>query len=326
VSTDWSGRSGATPTNWALADRRLAEAIDRPYFFRSIASPANFSCVSGASGVSGYELWAMCRMIGRMNSTTEATPNPAHLASRTGKIGRLPRAIRQQLNERLADGESAKTLVSWLNGCEVVQERLAEYYDSRPITEQNLSDWKQGGFQDWLWHQQARSMARDFLLQAEELSDEVGESTLAERTTEVVALALLQLFEAALKTESGPQQRQALLEIARELGRLRRGEHQRQRVQLLAERHRREVEAEEESREAEIERKRRAHLAVVRAFGSGYRSEYLLGLANRTLKIERATIIEDFFALNADDLEEVGIEPLPRKPKWWNAMLKQAGL
>lgn len=52
---------------------------------------------------------------------------------------------------------------------------------------------------------------------------------------------------------------------------------------------------------------------MVRAFGSGYRAEYVLGQANRTLKLARATIIEDFFALHADALEEVGIEPLPRK-------------
>jgi len=130
----------------------------------------------------------------------------------SGKIGRLPHDIRQQLND-----------------CEVVRERLAEYFDSRSITEQNLSDWKQGGF----------------LSQAEELGEEVGESTLAERTTEVVALALLQLFESALKAESEPEQRQAVLEMARELARLRRAEHQRQRW---------EVEEEEELREAEAER------------------------------------------------------------------------
>ena len=49
-------------------------------------------------------------------------------------------------------------------------------------------------------------------------------------------------------------------------------------------------------------------------------------LASRTLKIARATVIGDFFAMNAEDLDEVGIEPPPRKPKWWNEMLKQGGL
>jgi len=45
-------------------------------------------------------------------------------------------------------------------------------------------------------------------------------------------------------------------------------------------------------------------------------------LASRTLEIARATVIGDFFAMNA---EEVGIKPPPRKPKWWNEMLRQGG-
>ena len=36
--------------------------------------------------------------------------------TRLGKIGRLPREIREKLNQRLADGEIGKGLVDWLNG------------------------------------------------------------------------------------------------------------------------------------------------------------------------------------------------------------------
>jgi hypothetical protein len=257
-------------------------------------------------------------------STQAATTGSSYLASRTGKIGRLPRDIRQQLNERLADGESAQILVAWLNGREDVRERLAQYYDGRPITEQNLSDWKQGGFQDWLRHQEARAVARDFLSQAEELSDEVGDSTIADRTTEVVALVLLQLFKEASEAESGPEQRKAVLEISREIARLRRGDHQRQRVRLQTERQQREVQEQEEVRQAEEAKKREAKLAMVRAFGSGYRSEYEIDLANRSLQPSRAAIIEEFFAQYAEELEELGIEPLPKKPRWWNEMLRRA--
>ena len=60
------------------------------------------------------------------------------------------------------------------------------------------------GFLDWQRHQEARSLARDFLAEAEELSMETGESTLAERTTEVVVLVLLKLFREATAVESGP--------------------------------------------------------------------------------------------------------------------------
>ena len=32
-----------------------------------------------------------------------------------GKIGRLPKAIQEQVNRRLENGEKARTLVAWLN-------------------------------------------------------------------------------------------------------------------------------------------------------------------------------------------------------------------
>jgi len=267
--------------------------------------------VSGASGVSGYEIWRGCPKIGLMNSTTQSAPTaPSHLASRTGKIGRLPRAVRQQLNERLADGESAQVLVAWLNDCEEVRERLAQYYDGRPITEQNLSDWKQGGFQDWLRHQDARAVARDFLDRAEELREEVGDSTtLADQATEVVALALLQLFETALKAESGPEQRKAVLEIARELSRLRRGDHQRQRVQLMEERWDAEIAAATEAWEEEKKKKLRWVQAKLRMSGENLREEYLVGMANRTLSPAKKAGLEKLFEEDAAEearLRELG--------------------
>jgi len=35
--------------------------------------------------------------------------------TRNGKIARLPRAVRQELNRRLDEGEQGKKLVAWLN-------------------------------------------------------------------------------------------------------------------------------------------------------------------------------------------------------------------
>lgn len=56
------------------------------------------------------------------NSTSTVTPGAQR--SRTGKIARLPRAIRQRLNERLADGEPQHLLVAWLSEQEGVRDRL----------------------------------------------------------------------------------------------------------------------------------------------------------------------------------------------------------
>jgi hypothetical protein len=161
-----------------------------------------------------------------MKSNLEST---GAAATRTGKIARLPHFIRQQLNQRLEDGESSQKLVAWLNEMPLVQERLEEYYEGRPITEQNLSDWKQGGFRDWQRHQETRGLAREFLSEAEELGEELGEAVLTDRAADMVGLVLLRLFREAATAEAGPEQRRAVLEIARELSRLRRGDHQQKR-------------------------------------------------------------------------------------------------
>ncbi|MDR3457939.1 MAG: hypothetical protein P4N60_10870 [Verrucomicrobiae bacterium] len=67
----------------------------------------------------------------------------------TGKINRLPREIREQLNQRLDAGEPGKRLVAWLNELPAVRALLAAEFGGIPINEQNLTNWKQGGFREW---------------------------------------------------------------------------------------------------------------------------------------------------------------------------------
>jgi len=69
--------------------------------------------------------------------------------TRNGKIARLPEAIRQDINQRLLDGEQGKPLVEWLNGLPKVQAVLRAKFNGNPITENNLSQWKNGGFPAW---------------------------------------------------------------------------------------------------------------------------------------------------------------------------------
>ena len=66
--------------------------------------------------------------------------------TRTGKIARLPRNIRDTLNNRLDNGEQATDLVRWLNGLPEVQSLLASDFQRRPINTPNLSAWKAGCF------------------------------------------------------------------------------------------------------------------------------------------------------------------------------------
>src|SRR5437899_2984749 len=86
------------------------------------------------------------------------------IMSHKGKIARLPLAIREQLNRRLQDGEIGRDLVVWLNSVPEVQAVLKAEFGERPVNEPNLSDWKTGGYQDWLMHQD--TMAQVSLLVA----------------------------------------------------------------------------------------------------------------------------------------------------------------
>ena len=65
------------------------------------------------------------------------------------KIGRLPFAVRNELNERIRDGAQGAELIDWLNGLKETKRILREQ-KSGPINAQNLTDWRSTGYKDWL--------------------------------------------------------------------------------------------------------------------------------------------------------------------------------
>lgn len=72
-----------------------------------------------------------------MNATT-STSEPRQ---RQGKIARLPYELREELCRRMRDGQSGKTLIAWLVD---VAPQLGR------VNEQNLTNWRQGGYRDWV--------------------------------------------------------------------------------------------------------------------------------------------------------------------------------
>jgi hypothetical protein len=66
-----------------------------------------------------------------------------------GKIANLPSEIREELNYRLSEGEPGNELVEWLNAKPEVIKVIAERFDGRPISEQNLSQWRTHGYRQW---------------------------------------------------------------------------------------------------------------------------------------------------------------------------------
>lgn len=98
--------------------------------------------------------------------------------SSTGKIARLPKHIREKLNQRLDDGQTAEDILPWLNRLPECKKMLAEKFDSRPITRQNLSQWRAGGYQTWLRTQQAREQVQSLVEQAEDLENDSGDPSI----------------------------------------------------------------------------------------------------------------------------------------------------
>lgn len=97
------------------------------------------------------------------------------MKARKGKIGSLPREIREEINERLLDGQLAPEILPWLNALPAVRDRLA----ARPragdevaeITDGNLSEWRAGGFAEWLDNAKVRAMSA----MVERMADAAGQ-------------------------------------------------------------------------------------------------------------------------------------------------------
>src|ERR1039457_2397581 len=101
--------------------------------------------------------WALTTIVAFAVATAEEIMSDV----RNGKIARLPYWVRQQLNRRLQDGEIGKKLVEWLNGLPEVAKIVKTQFGGRPVSGQNLSEWKQGGHQDWLRYQETRGFVED---------------------------------------------------------------------------------------------------------------------------------------------------------------------
>lgn len=113
--------------------------------------------------------------------------------ARTGKIARCPLVIREEVNRRLLDGESGPRLIAWLNSQEAVLRILDLYFNEEPITPQNLSEWRAGGYQDWLKRREQLERTKGLAVFAADLA--AKSKGTADGNTAIVAGQLLEIFE-----------------------------------------------------------------------------------------------------------------------------------
>ena len=154
-------------------------------------------------------------------------PQPASIAqttSRNGKIARLPHPIRHQLNCRLQNGEKAGTTLRWLNSLPEVQTVLAAEFAGRPVSPSNLTEWKQGGYRDWLVGQDTLGLVRDLQDQSG-LGHQDLSGPFAAKLSQWAALYYASSAQTLVAAESQPQLRwERLHQLCADIARLRRGD------------------------------------------------------------------------------------------------------
>jgi hypothetical protein len=78
----------------------------------------------------------------------------------TGKIARLPDDIREQLNQRLFDGQGGTEVLAWLNELPSVKEILAAQFAGVPVNHENLSNWRHSGYERWFRYQRTQNLRK----------------------------------------------------------------------------------------------------------------------------------------------------------------------
>lgn len=168
--------------------------------------------------------------------------------ARTGKIARLPLAIREELCQRLLAGQPAAKILPWLNGLEEVQLTLEADFEGLSVNDENLSKWRLGGYQEWL-------LRRDRVAHVKELSQlsvsltKANGGTISEGAAAIAAgqiLEVLEKLDEVMKFTEGdtPEETKSKLaliggavgDLTLAITRLRKGDHNVASLQLTRER------------------------------------------------------------------------------------------
>src|SRR5258708_24191444 len=139
------------------------------------------------------------------------------MRTRVGKIARLPALIRNELNQRLQSGALAKHLVVWLNELPEAKKILAELFHGQPVSQQNISEWRQGGYQDWLCQMETRERV---LRITDRYQDLDLEARMSRRLESLMTAQLTDAANQLHEIKDGKLRWQRLQKISRELCRL----------------------------------------------------------------------------------------------------------
>lgn len=147
--------------------------------------------------------------------------------SRKGKIARLPSALRDELNLRLFNGQSGAKILSWLNDLPEVKAVLEEDFEGLRVSDQNLSEWRKGGYEEWLRRRERLSATKELATFARDITNAGG--NISDGAAAIAAGKLLEILEGLGDETPTPETLDALT-LA--LSRLRAGDHTAEKLRL----------------------------------------------------------------------------------------------
>ena len=166
--------------------------------------------------------------------------------ARRGKIARLPKAVRDELNTRLQDGEVGSSLLEWLNGLPEVQQVLTAHFKGELINDVNLSAWRTGGFAEWERAQDVEGMLQRVREEADGFDGAVGEVAIGDCMGKLVAAEIAGLARVLWEKEEDPEKRwNRVCKVHKQISRLRKDDHREVRVMIKRDEWERAVKAEE---------------------------------------------------------------------------------
>lgn len=124
--------------------------------------------------------------------------------ARQGKIARLPHAIREETNRRLHNGESSGVILAWLNAKPEAIRIWDAHFDGAPATPQNLSEWRLGGYKDWIAERESIEKTKALASYAAEIAGAGG--ALSSGLQAIIAGRIMESFEVLLNADEGDDQ------------------------------------------------------------------------------------------------------------------------
>lgn len=115
-------------------------------------------------------------------------------SQRQGKIARLSAALREELNLRILDGQSGSKILPWLNTHPEVIRVLEEDFEGLHVSDNNLSNWRQGGYVDWLSRRERLTRTKDLAAYSVRLAG-ATDGKLTEGAAAILSGRVLEILE-----------------------------------------------------------------------------------------------------------------------------------